>query len=84
MVVAHYIYCTQHKFLPILSDAANSTPILSESTHSFHSLEAEKGPMSFTFGHTHLGVVETKSPPQAYTALLALQALCSVDAAPCN
>ena len=24
-------------------------------SHSFHSLEAEKGPMSFTFGHTHPG-----------------------------
>ena len=32
-------------------------------SHSFHSLEAEKGPMSFTFGHTHPGIVGTKSPP---------------------
>ena len=41
-----------HKCLPIFSDAANFTPILS---HSSHSLEAEKGPMSFTFGQTHPG-----------------------------
>ena len=33
-------------------------------SHSFHSLEAEKGPMSFTFGHTHPGIVGTKSPPR--------------------
>ena len=33
------------------------------SSHSFHSLEAEKGPISFTFGHTHTGMVDTKSPP---------------------
>ena len=32
-------------------------------SHSFHSLEAEKGPMSFTFGHKHPGIVGTKSPP---------------------
>ena len=31
--------------------------------HSFHSLEAEKGPISFTFRHTHTGMVDTKSPP---------------------
>ena len=30
-------------------------------SHSFHSLEDEKGPMSFTFGHTHPGIVGTKS-----------------------
>ena len=34
------------------------------SSHSFHSLEAEKGPISFTFGHTHTGMVDTKSPPR--------------------
>ena len=33
------------------------------SSHSFRSLEAEKGPISFTFGHTHTGMVDTKSPP---------------------
>ena len=32
-------------------------------SHSFHSLEAEKGPMSFTFGHTHPVIVGIKSPP---------------------
>ena len=30
-------------------------------SHSFHSFEAEKGTMSFTFGHTHPGVVGNKS-----------------------
>ena len=35
------------------------------SSHSFHSLEAEKGPISFTFRHTHTGMVGTKSPPWA-------------------
>ena len=34
-----------------------------KSCHSFHSLGAEKGPMSFPFRHTHPGKVETKSPP---------------------
>ena len=29
-------------------------------SHSFHSLEAEKGPMSFTFGHTHPSIVGIK------------------------
>ena len=33
------------------------------SSHSFHSLEAEKGPISFAFGHTHTGMIDTKSPP---------------------
>ena len=33
------------------------------SSHSFHSLEAEKEPISLTFGHTHTGMIETKSPP---------------------
>ena len=32
-------------------------------SHSFHSLEAEKGPLSFTFGHTHPGIVGNKLPP---------------------
>ena len=39
-----------------------------KSCHSFHSLEAEKGPMSFTFRHTHPGKVETKSPPREWMA----------------
>ena len=38
-------------------------------SHSFHSLEAEKGPISFTFGHTHTDMVDTKSPPRELTAL---------------
>ena len=29
-------------------------------SHSFHSLEAKKGPMSFTFGHIHPGKLRTK------------------------
>ena len=33
-------------------------------SHSLHSLEAEKGPISFTFGHTHTGMIDTKSPPR--------------------
>ena len=32
-------------------------------SHSFHSLDAEKGPISFTFGHTIPSMLETKSPP---------------------
>ena len=34
-----------------------------EYSHPFHSLELEKGPMSFNFGHTHPGIVVTKFPP---------------------
>ena len=30
-----------------------------KSSFSFHSLEAQKGPMSFTFGHTHSGILGT-------------------------
>ena len=37
------------------------------SSHSFHSIEAEKGPISFTFGHTHTGMVDTKWPPWGRT-----------------
>ena len=33
-------------------------------SHSFHSLKAEKGPISITFGHTHTGMIDTKSPPE--------------------
>ena len=33
------------------------------SPHSFHSLEAEKEHISFTFEHTNTGMIETKSPP---------------------
>ena len=33
------------------------------SSHSFHSLEAEKEPISFNFGHIHTGMIGTKSPP---------------------
>ena len=33
------------------------------SSHLFHSLESEKGPISFTFQHTHTGMVDTKSSP---------------------
>ena len=38
-------------------------------SHSFHSLEAKKGPISFTFGHTHTGMVDTRSlpPPDAHS-----------------
>ena len=39
------------------------------SSHSFHSLEAEKGPISFTFRHTHTGMVGTKSPPGLQPAI---------------
>ena len=39
-------------------------PFWVKSCHSFHSLKAEKGPMSFTFRHTHPGKVESKSPPR--------------------
>ena len=49
------IYNTQQKFLPILSEAAFFffLPIL----------------MSFTFGHTHPGIVRTKSHPTPYGGL---------------
>ena len=43
------------------------------SSHSFHSLETEKGPISFNFGHTHTGIVEIKSlppPPRELTPCL--------------
>ena len=33
------------------------------SSHSFHSLEAEKEPICFTFGHAHTGMTETTLPP---------------------
>ena len=42
------------------------------SSHAFHSLEAEKGPISFNFGHTHTGMVESKSPPGALIQQLLL------------
>ena len=65
LVVAHYIQNTQHKFFPIERDTANFMPIMSE-IFSFISLImgvkfAVKGPMSFTFGHTHPGIAGTKS-----------------------
>ena len=34
-----------------------------KSPNSFHSLAPKKEPISFTFGHTHTGMIETKSPP---------------------
>ena len=33
------------------------------SSHSFHSLEAQKEPISFTFGHTQTDMIETESHP---------------------
>ena len=42
------------------------------SSHSFHALEAEQESISFIFGHTHMGMIETNSPPplgQAYLLL---------------
>ena len=33
------------------------------SSHSFHLIDANKGHIPFTFGHTHPGILETKSPP---------------------
>ena len=38
-------------------------PFWVKPSHSFHSLEVKKGPMSFTFGHTHPGILELESPP---------------------
>ena len=48
-------------------------------SHSFHSLEAEKGPMSFTLEHTHSGIVGTKSPPppQGFTHFYRVTHVCS-------
>ena len=47
------IYNTQHTFLSILSDIAKFPLILSEIFSLLsHSLEAKKGPISFTFRHT--------------------------------
>ena len=37
-----------------------------KSSRSFHSLEAPKGPVSFTFRQTQLGIVTTKSPRWAF------------------
>ena len=67
-----------------MSDAENFTPISVKYSHSFHSLEAGKGPMSFPFGHTHPGIVGTKSPAPPPLTLPPAQTLALSDVCICR
>ena len=58
-----FLYNTSQKSYPYGMGQQISHPYWMKSSHSFHSLEAKKGPISFTFRHTHPGIVDTKSPP---------------------
>ena len=56
-------YDISEKSYPYRLEQQISHPFWMTSSHSFHSLEAKKGPISFTFGHTQTSMVNTKSPP---------------------